>query len=81
MIVKGGPKTSFTISQFVTLAIPLKNRLSTEATRFPCYIIKKVHNAYALLCIKGLLKRFHQAFTLKAVLDNVTFDILDSLLP
>jgi hypothetical protein len=78
MVVKGGPKTSFTVSQFITLAIPPKNRLSTEATRLPCRIIKKVHNAYALLCTKGLLKGLHQASTLKAVLDSVTFDIPDS---
>jgi hypothetical protein len=81
IVVKGGPKTSFIVGQFVTLAILPKNRLSTEASRLPCRIVKIVQNAYALLCAHGLLKGLYQAFTLKAVLDNVTFNIPKSIPP
>jgi hypothetical protein len=81
MVAKGGPKTTFTIGQFVTLAIPLKNRLSTEACRLPYRIVKIVKSAYALLYTHGLLKGLYQASTLKAVLDGVTFDIPESILP
>jgi hypothetical protein len=81
MVVKGGPKTSFTIGQFVTLAIPPKNRLSTEASRLPCRIVRSIRGAYALLCAHGLLRGLHQASTLKAVLDGVTFDIPESVPP
>jgi hypothetical protein len=56
MVVKGGPKTTFIIGQFVTLAIPPKNRLLTEAYRLPYRIVKIVKSAYALLCAHGLLK-------------------------
>jgi len=48
MIAKGGPKTTFTVRQFVTLAIPSKNRLSTEGNRLTCRIVKSVRDAYAL---------------------------------
>jgi hypothetical protein len=80
IVAKGGPKTTFTIGQFVTLAIPLKNRLSTEACRFPYRIVKIVKSAYALLYTHGLLKGLYQASTLKAVLDGVTFNIPKSIL-
>lgn len=59
MVAQGGPKTSFTVGQFVTLAIPPKNRLSIEVCRLPCRVIKIVRNAYALLCSHGLLKGLH----------------------
>jgi hypothetical protein len=81
MVVKGGPKTSFIVGQFVTHAIPPKNRLSTEACRLPCRVVKIIRNAYALMCSHGLLRGLHQASTLKAVLDGVTFNIPESVPP
>jgi hypothetical protein len=60
MVVKGGPKTTFIVGQFVTLVIPPKNRLSTEGNRLPCRIVKSVRGAYTLLCIHGLLRGLHQ---------------------
>jgi hypothetical protein len=81
MVAKGGLKTTFTVGQFVTLAIPPKNRLLTEGSRLPCRIVKSVRGAYALLCIYGLLRGLHQGSTLKAVLDGVTFDIPETVPP
>ena len=49
MVTKGGSKTTFAIGQFVTLAIPPKNRLSTEASRLPCRIVRFIRGAYGLL--------------------------------
>jgi len=81
MVAKGGLKTTFTVGQFVTLAIPPKNRLLTEGSRLPCRIVKSVRGAYALLCIYGLLRGLHQGSTLKAVLDGVTFNIPETVPP
>jgi hypothetical protein len=55
MVKKGGPKRTFILGQFVLLAIPLKNRLSTKASRLPCRVIKVVRNAYGLLSAQGPL--------------------------
>jgi hypothetical protein len=79
MIKKGGPKRTFTVRQFFMLAIPPKNRLSAEASRLPCRVIKVVRNAYALLSAHGPLQGLHQGSTLKAVLDGVTFDIPEAV--
>jgi len=81
MVTKGGSKTTFAIGQFVTLAIPPKNRLSTEASRLPCRIVRSIRGAYGLLCAHGSLKGLHQASTLKAVLDSVTFNIPETVTP
>jgi hypothetical protein len=56
IIKKGGEKTSYILSQFVTLAILPKNRLSTEATCLLARITKVIRNAYALLIIYSPLK-------------------------
>ena len=77
IITKGGLKITFIISQFVILAILLKNRLSTESSRLPCRIVKFIRGAYTLLYIYSLLRGLHQGSTLKAILDGVTFDILE----
>jgi hypothetical protein len=78
IVAKGGPKTSFTVGQFVTFAIPPKNRLSTEATSLPRRVIKVVRNAYALLSAQGPLKGLHQASTFRLVLNRVAFNIPES---
>jgi hypothetical protein len=75
MVAKGGLKTTFTVGQFVTLAILPKNRLSTEASRFPCHIVRSIRGAYSLLYTYSSLKGLYQVSTLKAVLDSVTFNI------
>jgi hypothetical protein len=79
MVKKGGIKKTYIVGQLVLLAIPPKNRLSTEATRLPCRVIKVVRNAYALLSAHGPLQGLHQGSTLKAVLDGVTFGIPETV--
>jgi len=49
MVRKGGEKLTYKAGQIVLLAIPLKNRLSIEATRLPCCILIVVKRAYTLL--------------------------------
>jgi hypothetical protein len=39
----------FTIGQIVLLAIPAKNRLTSEAPRLPCRVVKVAKGVYTLL--------------------------------
>jgi hypothetical protein len=49
MVCKGGKKLIYKAGQIVLLAIPLKNRLTIEATRLPCRILTIIKGAYTLL--------------------------------
>jgi hypothetical protein len=49
IVYKGGEKLIYKAEQIVLLAIPLKNRLTIEATRLPCRILTIVKGAYTLL--------------------------------
>jgi hypothetical protein len=50
---RGGQKLTYEVGQIVLLAIPLKNRLSVEATRLPCRILTVVKEVYTLLSQHG----------------------------
>jgi hypothetical protein len=67
MVCKGGEKLTYKVGQIVLLAIPLKNRLSAEATRLPCRILTVVKGAYTLLSQYGPLKGRHQGSSLLAM--------------
>jgi hypothetical protein len=79
MVKKGGLKRTFTVGQFVILVIPPKNHLSIEATQLPRRVIEVLRQAYALLSAHGPLQGLYQGSTLKAVLDDVIFDILETV--
>jgi hypothetical protein len=49
MVYKGSEKLTYKAGQTILLTIPLKNRLSVEATRLPCRILTVVKGAYTLL--------------------------------
>jgi hypothetical protein len=46
---KGGEILAYKVGQIILLVIPLKNRLSIEATRLPCRILTVIKGAYTLL--------------------------------
>jgi hypothetical protein len=49
MVYKSGEKLTYKVGQIILFAIPLKNRLSAEATCLPCRILMVVKGAYTLL--------------------------------
>jgi hypothetical protein len=51
----------FTNSSIVSLAIPTKLRLKSEARRLLCRITKVVKNQYTLICAAGPIKGSHNA--------------------
>ena len=53
----------------------MKNRLSVEATRLPCRVVKVIQGAYTLLSQNGLIKGRHQGHLLKLVLLDEDFGI------
>ena len=63
------------MGQLVTLAIPRKNRLLAEATRLPCRVFKVIKNVYSLIYAHGTLKGLYQSSVLKALLEDITFNI------
>ena len=76
MATKRRANTIYSIGQIVSLAIPLKNRLSAEATRLPCRVLKITKGAYTLLSLYGQLQSLHQGSSLKAIPTNEDFGIL-----
>ena len=64
MVYKGGKKLTYKVGQIILLAIPLKNRLSAEATRLPCRILMVIKGAYTLLSQHSPLKGRHQGSSL-----------------
>jgi hypothetical protein len=67
MVRKGDEKLIYEAGQIVLLAIPLKNRLTIEATRLPFRILTIVKGAYTLLSQYGPLKGRHQGSSLLAM--------------
>jgi hypothetical protein len=49
MVCKGSKKLIYKAGQIVLLVIPLKNRLTVEATHLPCRILTIIKGAYTLL--------------------------------
>jgi hypothetical protein len=49
IVYKGSKKLIYKIRQIILFIILLKNRLSVEATRLPCYILTVIKGAYTLL--------------------------------
>ena len=49
IVRKGGKKLTYKVEQIVLFIIPLKNRLSVEATRLPYRILIVIKGAYTLL--------------------------------
>jgi hypothetical protein len=49
IVHKGGEKLIYKAGQIVLLTIPLKNRLTIEATRLPYRILTIIKGAYTLL--------------------------------
>jgi hypothetical protein len=69
MVKKASGKAKvYTKDSIVSLAIPLKLRLRTEAKRILCRITKVVKNQYTLICIAGPLKGTHSTGQLNGVL-------------
>jgi hypothetical protein len=67
MVYKGSEKLTYKAGQIILLAIPLKNRLTIEATRLPCRILTIVKGAYTLLSQYGPLKGRHQGSSFLAI--------------
>jgi hypothetical protein len=77
---KGDETLTYIVSQIVLFTIPLKNRLSIEATRLPCRILTVVKGAYTLLSQYSPLKGRHQGSALLAMKTQEDFDIPITLL-
>jgi hypothetical protein len=75
MVYKGGEKLIYKAGQIVLLAIPLKNRLTVEATRLPCRILTIIKGAYTLLSQYGPLKGRHQGSSLLVMKTQEDFGI------
>ena len=63
----GGKMKVYAENSIVSLAIPAKLRLKTEAKRLLCRIIKVVRNRYTLVCSVGPLSGSHTAGQLNEV--------------
>jgi len=69
MVKKAGGKLKvYTSGTIVSLAIPSKLRLRTEAKRLLCRITKVVKNRYTLICSVGPLSGTHTSRQLNSVL-------------
>jgi hypothetical protein len=75
IVRKGGEKLTYKAGQIVLLAIPLKNRLSVEATRLPYCILTVVKGVYTLLSQYSPLKGRHQGSTLLTIKTQEDFGI------
>jgi hypothetical protein len=75
IVRKSGEKLTYEAGQIVLLTIPLKNRLSVEATRLPYRILTVVKGAYTLLSQYSPLKGRHQGSTLLAMKTQEDFGI------
>jgi hypothetical protein len=64
----GGKVKVYTKGSIVSLGIPLKWRLQTEAKRLLCWISKVAKNKYTLICSVGPLSGTHHAGQLNSVL-------------
>jgi hypothetical protein len=80
MVCKGGKKLIYKAGQIVLLAIPLKNRLTIEATRLPCRILTIIKGAYTLLSQHSPLKGRHQGSSLLVIKTQEDFGIPIELL-
>ena len=80
IVYKGSEKLIYKAGQIILLIIPLKNRLSAEATRLPCRILTVVKGAYTLLSQHGPLKGRHQGSSLLAIKTQEDFGIPMELL-
>jgi hypothetical protein len=69
MVKKAGGKLKvYANGTIVSLAIPPKWRLRTEAKRLLCWITKVVKNHYTLICSVGPLSGAHTSGQLNAML-------------
>jgi hypothetical protein len=75
MVYKGGKKLIYKAGQIVLLAIPLKNRLTIEATRLPYHILTIIKGAYTLLSQHSPLKGRHQGSSLLIIKTQEDFRI------
>ena len=73
-IKRSDPKV-FTIGQIILLAIPAKNRLTREAPRLPCRVVKVAKGVYTLLSQFGRIKGAYQASSLRAILTSEDYGI------
>jgi hypothetical protein len=72
---KGGETLTYEVGQIVLFTIPLKNRLSVEATRLPCRILTVVKRAYTLLSQYSPFRGRHQGLTLRVMNSQEDFSI------